>query len=234
MSATLDLSHAPFADQIIDRARNELLGRSSDTFNIDHVMALAASLDTAAYVADHAANATRYPHNHALLRAGLDHAPRDGLVLEFGVASGGTLRVIAEHWQKPVFGFDSFEGLPEQWRPGFPAGMFAQNPPNIPDNASLVRGWFNESLPGFANAHPGEIAFLHIDCDLYSSTRTIFEILGSRIKPGTVIVFDEYWNYPGWRIHEHKAFHEFLAWSKRGYSFLGFVPSHQQVGIIIT
>jgi hypothetical protein len=233
MSETMDLSRAPFADQILDRARHELLGRSHDTFNIDHVMAFAASLDTAAYVADHAANAARFGHTHDLLRAGLDRAPREGLVLEFGVASGGTLRVIADHWQKPVFGFDSFEGLPEEWRPGFPAGMFAQNPPNIPENASLVRGWFNQSLPDFARTHPGDIAFLHIDCDLYSSTRTIFEIIGHRVKPGTVIVFDEYWNYPGWRIHEFKAFQEFLAWSKLNYSFFGFVPSHQQVGVLI-
>lgn len=233
MSDAMDLSQAPFANQILDRARTELLGRSYDTFNIDHLIPFAASLDTAAYVADHAADAARFASNHDLLRAGLDCAPREGLVLEFGVASGGTLRTIANHWKQPVFGFDSFEGLPEQWRPGFPAGMFAQNPPDTPANASLVRGWFDQSLPTFAQTHPGDVAFLHIDCDLYSSTRTIFEILGHRIKPGTIIVFDEYWNYPGWRTHEFKAFHEFLAWSKRSYSFLGFVPSHQQAGVII-
>ncbi len=229
----MDLSKTPVADAIIDRARNELLGRSRDTYNIDHNMALAASLDTAAYVADHAVNATRYRNNHDLLRAGLDIAPRDGLVLEFGVASGQTLTVIANYWQKTVFGFDSFEGLPEQWRPGFPAGTFAQNPPNVPENANLVRGWFNQSLPEFSHTHPDDIAFLHIDCDLYSSTRTIFEILGPRIKPGAIIVFDEYWNYPGWRLHEFKAFHEFLACSKLSYHVFGFVPSHQQVGVMI-
>ena len=50
---------------------------------------------------------------------------------------------------------------------------------------------------------------MHVDCDLYSSTKTVLDALAGRIRAGTVIVFDEYHNFPGWREHEHKAFMEF-------------------------
>lgn len=228
-----DLSRAPFADEILQRVLREVLGQSADTFNIDHLAAFAASLDTANYMSEHAAGVERFGHGHDLLRAGLDRAKRGGLVLEFGVASGSTLRVIADHWKDEVFGFDSFEGLPEAWRPGFPAGLFAGTPPDLPDNASLVPGLFEDSVPAFVSGHPGRISFLHVDCDLYSSTKTILDVLGHRIRPGTVIVFDEYWNYPGWRLHEHKAFAEFVAWRGLKFSYFGFVSSHQQVGVMI-
>ena len=57
--------------------------------------------------------------------------------------------------------------------------------------------------------HPGPVAFLHLDVDRYSSTRTVLELLGDRIVPGTVIAFDEFFNYPGWREGEYRAFNEF-------------------------
>ena len=61
-----------------------------------------------------------------------------------------------------------------------------------------------------------------MDCDLYSSTRTILEGLASQIVAGTVIQFDEYFNYPGWREHEFKAFHEFIAERGLSYEYLGY------------
>ena len=46
----------------------------------------------------------------------INAAPRSGLVLEFGVASGSSITGIAgEMPHRTVYGFDSFEGLPEDW-----------------------------------------------------------------------------------------------------------------------
>ena len=78
------------------------------------------------------------------------------------------------------------------------------------------------------------LSLVHIDCDLYSSTKTIFANLKDRIVPGTVIVFDEYWNYPGWRDHEFRAFEELLAETGIRAKPFGFVPSHQQAGFVIS
>ena len=74
---------------------------------------------------------------------------------------------------------------------------------------------------------------MHIDCDLYSSTQTILAQLRDRIVPGTILVFDEYFNYPGWEVHEHRAFAEFIQATGRRYEYVGLVPSHQQVAVRI-
>ena len=113
----------------------------------------------------------------------------------------------------PIYGFDSFEGLPDAWIPGFPKGYFNMDgklPPVAP-NVVLVKGWFDETLPPFVQQHPEPVSYLHIDCDMYESTKTVFQNLAPRIVPGTVIVFDELVNYPGYQDHELKAFYEFLV-----------------------
>ena len=61
----------------------------------------------------------------------------------------------------------------------------------------------------------------------------VFEHMGPHIKPGCIIVFDEYLNYPRWQDDEHRAFKEFVARSGIAYEYLRFVPSHQQVCVRI-
>ena len=52
---------------------------------------------------------------------------KDSLIIEFGVHVGNTMRVIQHCTDRPVYGFDSFEGLPEDWTGagGVPKGHFA-------------------------------------------------------------------------------------------------------------
>lgn len=79
----------------------------------------------------------------------------------------------------------------------------------------------------------GKINFIHIDCDLYSSTKTVFENLGKYIKSGTIIAFDEYFNYPGWKEHEYKAFQEWRNEHHIEYEYLAYVENWSQVCIKI-
>lgn len=169
---------------------------------------------------------------HDTLRAALAAAPRDGLYLEFGVATGSTLRLIAEHAPAgSVHGFDSFAGLPEHWRNGYPVGEFAQAQlPDVP-GADLVVGLFDETLPGFLEQHPEPVAFLHLDADLYSSTRTALWALRPRLQAGTVVLFDEYFNFPGWEEHEHRAWTEFCAEFGVTFEHLGFTADDQQLAV---
>jgi hypothetical protein len=143
----------------------------------------------------------------------LDHClaqARPGLALEFGVAKGKTLRTIAAARPGQTYGFDSFEGLPETWRDGFEAGRFACRPPDVP-GAQLVVGWFDDTVPAwFADHDLADIGFVHIDCDLYSSTRTVLAHM-PRLETGTVILFDELVGYPGWRHGEHRALLHWIA-----------------------
>ena len=149
-----------------------------------------------------------------------------GLILEFGVASGKTVRHIAKLCPGDrVYGFDSFQGLPEHWSGNrYSKRNFTQHGvlPEVPQNVELVAGWFNETLPGFLTAHPGPVGFLHVDCDIYSSTKYVLDALKDRLPAKAVIVFDEFLNYPGFRQHEYRAFHEFIAETGRKHRFVSF------------
>jgi hypothetical protein len=156
-----------------------------------------------------------------IYRSCLDGCRPGGLYAEFGVYHGHSLRRIRALLDPavPLYGFDSFEGLPERWN-GFPAGTFATGArPDLP-NTQLVVGRFEDTLPGFVQAHPEHVSFLHIDCDLYSSTRTVLTALADRIVPGTVILFDEIFGFAGFEPHEYRAFCEFIAETGRRFDVI--------------
>lgn len=145
-------------------------------------------------------------------RIGLQAATVDGLVLEFGVRFGVSIRQVAALANQQVHGFDSFEGLPESWG-SEPRGSYSTQGvlPEVPGNVTLHRGWFEQSLPEFLRSHAGPVRFMNVDCDIYSSTRTVLALLASRIVPGTVIVFDEYLGHESWRNDEFRAFQEAIS-----------------------
>ena len=174
-------------------------------------------------------------NRRALFDYALDHAGRDGLVAEFGVAQGDSIRLLARLTGGIVHGFDSFLGLPEDWAGATEQrGAFAGRPRRLPGNVNIHAGLFAETLPIFLEQHDQPMRFMHVDCDLYSSTRTVFELLGTRIEPGTVIVFDEYFNYPNWRDHEYKAFQEYIRDQDRRYEYLAFCARGGSVAVKIT
>lgn len=189
-----------------------------------------AVASTARFLAEAMPTAPHFPHPHATLEHALALPLPDGLALEFGVYTGTTLKIIATALPgRLVAGFDSFEGLPEDWRTGFPAGTFDLDGLPDVDGADLVVGWFEDTLPPFLAEHPGPVAFLHLDSDLYSSTRTVLDHVGPRLVPGSVIVFDEYFNYPGWERHEHRAWLEYVARTGTKFSYLGYTRDNEQV-----
>ena len=192
--------------------------------------------DTAAFIDSHLASVRSFTTARALLRHALSErrAGSNGLVCEFGVFSGTSIRLIAEALPtETIFGFDSFEGLPEDWLEGFPQGTFKLDRlPEVPKNVVLVRGWYSETLRPFLDEHPENASFLHVDCDLYSSAKCVFEALEPRIRPGTIIVFDEFFNYVGWREGEFKAFTEFVQRARLSFEYIGYTRLHQ-VGVRI-
>jgi hypothetical protein len=146
-----------------------------------------------------------------VLRRALMLAPHEGLTLECGVYFGRSLRQIAAATRGDVHGFDSFQGLPEAWSEREGAGAYStgRRRPTAPVNAVLHEGWFEDTLPSFFASHQGPVRLLHIDCDLYSSTRTVLEAAAPRLVVGSVVVFDDLLGYPGYREHELRALEEF-------------------------
>ncbi|MEU4806822.1 TylF/MycF/NovP-related O-methyltransferase [Actinosynnema sp. NPDC023587] len=190
---------------------------------------------TERFVRENLLNATTFDNRFDTLRHALAQAPATGLALEFGVYRGTTLKIIADtRGGEGVYGFDSFEGLPEDWRPKRPAGWFRNDDmPEVP-GAGIVAGWFDDTLPEFMAEHPGDVAFLHLDADLYSSTVTALKHVGPRLRPGSVVLFDEYFNYPGWEVHEHLAWREYVAEHDLSFEYLCFTSNNEQLALRIT
>lgn len=156
-------------------------------------------------------------------------------ILEFGVYQGNSIKYLKKILKNnyKIFGFDSFIGLPEDWinqenkivgngfckKTAFDAGG------NVPDieGVKFFKGWFEETIPEYLKiAEP--IALLHIDCDLYSSTKTVLYNLKEYIKSGTVIIFDE-WIFesnPIYNNHEQKCFYEWVKNFSIKYEFIDF------------
>jgi hypothetical protein len=175
-----------------------------------------------------------FPGRTALFRQGLEAAPAEGLICELGVGCGDTMVEIAEMIDpRMIYGFDSFEGLPEDWvvasrdwTSGLRKGDFGPSPdaryrivdpPKSERNMEIVAGWFNESIPRFLAAHPGPAAFLHLDAAIYSATVTALDAFADRMIVGTILQFDEFYNFVGFEEHEHKAWYEFIE--RTGFSF---------------
>jgi hypothetical protein len=161
---------------------------------------------------------------------------RDGLHVEFGVYKGDSINRLARLRPHQLFhGFDSFEGLPESWTLGARTGTFSLRGrlPAVRDNVVLVKGFFADTLEKFAaGCGKSAVAFMHVDCDLYSATKLVLDRFAPLLVDGTIIVFDEYFNYPGWQQGEHKAFAEFIAAHDRlGYDYIGYIRNGGQVAV---
>lgn len=172
--------------------------------------------------------------NTKTIELALAQAQLEGLVLEFGVYNGKSIRNIASLVKGDVHGFDSFQGIPENWNDE-PSGSYSANGqlPEVPNNVTLHQGWFEDTLPKFIKENSGPIRFMNIDCDLYSSTKTIFDLLGPQVVPGTVIVFDEYIGYKSWKEDEFKAFQEAVVQYGWRYELLTFSFGTKQASVKI-
>ena len=154
------------------------------------------------------------------------HTIDDGVILEFGVADGGSIGWFPKHIpDTAVYGFDSFLGLPEDWDLGdrvlekghFNIGGKAPLSKDGTDfsNITFIEGWFEDTLTPFLTKMKEKIKVLHIDSDLYSPCKYVLEKVKSRLVPGTFILFDELTHFSGhpqykhMRVHEYKAFMEF-------------------------
>ena len=166
----------------------------------------------------------------------------NGFILEMGVCTGRTINFIAAlNPEHKIYGFDSFEGLPHAWvglnNYSFPIGEFGFKEsgmvPAVLHNVCLVKGLFSETLPVFSREimKDAPIGFLHIDCDMYQSTMDVFQHIGHRLVPGSIVLFDELYNYPMWQLNEWKALQEFLKSSGKNVEFIAFNENWGQVAV---
>ena len=165
----------------------------------------------------------------------LKTTPVPGAVMEFGVYQGRWLKQLADlcdelDFTRPIFGFDSFEGLPEVsaqddldcWH----KGQYRSDIESVSkfvncakhENLRLVKGWFSQSLRRPDIQAIDAIAYVRIDADLYQSSKEVLEYVGPRLSDGAIMVFDD------WTCDlekgETKAFAEWQAGSGFMFEFL--------------
>lgn len=220
------------AQRLLDRFFYKYYSR-----NLLYELQMRARSEAADFVQAEMPQAQIFSTHRDIIRFAVKNAATDGLYVEFGVATGNTIKEIAISVPTDiiVYGFDSFQGLPENWSGHVEvSGAFKQKEvPKVPSNATLIPGLFSDTIPPFMDEKKGMVSFAHIDCDLYESTVDILNNIGSRFQAGTMILFDEYFNYPGWKLHEHKAWLEFCENHAIEYTYIGFTALDGRVLIRI-
>lgn len=156
--------------------------------------------------------------------------------LEFGVFEGASIRQwcdLNKNAGSRFFGFDSFEGLPEDWHSGKRKGAFSTSGkrPEIADpRVSFVAGWFQQSLRAFLSSYtPQSQKVIHVDCDLYSSSLYCLTTLDPVISPGTLIVLDDFFD----ALHVYRALSDYCSAYVRQYKLLARTHQLGQAAILM-
>lgn len=141
---------------------------------------------------------------------------KDRPFYEFGVFRGEAFKYLINTFKKG-FGFDTFEGLPEDWHEE-KAGSYSSGG-NIPRIAGgeFVAGKFEDSLPAFFSEPRSVASVINFDADLYSSTICALNHSKSIIDSQTILIFDEFIVNEHWEQDEYKALNEFCI--ANGYTF---------------
>lgn len=173
--------------------------------------------------------------DHAIKLAIKNSKKENDLFLEFGVWKGESINNFALFLKnKKIYGFDSFKGLKESWKgtKGYQKGFFETNIPAVKKNVTLVNGWFQDVLPDFIEKNKeSKIKFIHIDCDTYESTNFVLNSLKDLMSEKTIILFDDFYNFSGWKVGEFKALKD--NFSENEIKYLAFASDHTSVLIEI-
>lgn len=222
-------AHAPVSRKLLSsgtavRVRSALLrlGGRANSRQLAYLRSVLSYLELGRWLADEQQRPAQVARDTDLFAMAAARVTGERpLYLEFGVFEGRSMRWWAEHLTPPgarLVGFDSFDGLPEDWRPDTPRGHFrTAGPPQIDDpRVSFEVGWFDQTLPNFKPPEHDQL-IVNVDCDLYTSAVTVLDWLEPHIVPGTLVYFDE---FPD-RDHEMRALFESLSRTGRQVRPLG-------------
>lgn len=187
-------------------------------------------LSVTAHTLDHTRTGARYV---PLVAASEYVRNNPGIALEFGVFKGASINHTAKRYpNRKFFGFDSFEGFPDDGRKDWQQDFSVDgNMPIVPENVTLIKGYFSNTLENFLSNCDDEVAIVNVDCDIYSSTKDIFDALVKykKIKAGMAISFDELISYSNYIWNEMYALFEMLEQTGLG---IRWISCHNKVRLI--
>lgn len=154
---------------------------------------------------------------------------------EFGVYKGNSINWwlnSRKNVNDNFYGFDTFEGLPEDFGSIKKGGYSANNiiPETNNSKCKFIKGLFQETLFPFLKDYENKNRkVIHIDCDLYSSTLYVLTTIGHYLRPGDIIIFDEFVT----PSQEFKAFHDFSTTFYMEFELLCAVNNFHQTAVIV-
>ena len=163
---------------------------------------------------------------------------QNDLFLEFGVFEGESINTFARILKTKnleIFGFDSFEGLEEDWNMNEynPIGTFSLNKkkPKVKDNVKLIQGKVQDTLEEFLKTNKEKkIIFSHLDMDTFTPTKFTLEKIKPFLTKGSILLFDQFYGYPNWQQHEYKAFKE--VFKDEEYKYIAFCESEVAIEML--
>lgn len=223
----LDRTVIPVLCYILD---STLYSRDKTLYNMARWKAVESSLQ---YVETHLSSVCMLDSKIRLWEYALSKVNVKGTCAEFGVFHGESINYFARKLPA-IYGFDSFEGLKEDWKGcSLPKGTFNLHGkmPRVAKNVYLIKGWFNDTVPGFLAKHPEPFAFVHIDSDTYEAANSVLTMIGPHFVAGTVLVFDQFFSFRGWELGEFKAWNDYVTRTGTEFEYLAFTS--QRVAIQI-
>jgi hypothetical protein len=205
---------------------------------VNDILFQRAAEDSADFIEAHLAGALLLADTVRIRDFAIRRIPAKGLVIELGVYKGVGINqfadVLADRGDlRTLYGFDSFEGLSEDWYgKGLAARAFDLKGrlPKVRANVTLVKGWLDDTLGPFLERHADPVAFVHVDTDTYTPCRHALEVLKPRLAPGAIVLFDEHHGYPNWRNGEFRALTE--VFSPNEYRYRAFAPQQAVIEIL--
>jgi O-methyltransferase len=155
--------------------------------------------------------------------------------IEFGVAGAHSFRwwvSQASHKDCSLFGFDTFEGLPEAWGTFKKSDMSASVPDIDDPRVKFFKGLFQDTVPDFLRGYDQKdkrMKIIHLDADLFSSTLYALTSMAPFLRKGDILIFDEF-NVPN---HEYLAYRLFSEAYYIKTRLIGAVNNYLQVALII-
>ncbi len=171
-------------------------------------------------------------HRWGLFDQMIGLSKKDRPFYEFGVWRGAAFRYLIKTFKKG-YGFDTFEGLPEDWH-NEKAGTYSSDG-NIPKikGGKFIVGKFENTLPDFFSETRPMASIINFDADLYSSTICALNHAKPVIDKHTILIFDEFIINKNWEKDEYKALEEFCAKNQYTYEVLAISFFTKQVAVKI-
>lgn len=171
-----------------------------------------------------------YFHRWALFDRIVEQTKKSRPFYEFGVWRGEAFHYLIKNYEKG-YGFDTFDGLPENWHEERKGSYSSDGQVPTIDGGEFIVGQFEDTLPKFFSKSRPVASLINYDADLYSSTICALNFTKPVIDRHTILIFDEFLINRNWEQDEYKALNQFCLNHNCTYEVLAVSFFTKQVAV---